>query len=986
MNTSSSIPHDGHIQIFGRDRERSGLGALLDQARDGNGSIVLVGGQADIGKTTLVRDLERRAIDRGMITLTGYCYDLTVTPPYSPWAQIARASARVAGLPLPPTAFQDEDALKRSASKETLFQEIERFLVSITDLHPLVLILEDLHWSDRESLEFLRWFGHQLSHLRILVVVTYRNNELTRQHALYEMLPVLVRETPAQRIHLRPLDDPAVSELVTDRYQLPADGSAKLVSYLRERAEGNPFFLGELLSALEEEGRIYPTDGGGWVVADLEHLPVPPLVRQVIDSRLNRLGDDARRPLEVASVIGQDVPFALWSAVDGLQDGDLVSVAERALDAHLLVGSGDGETLRFPHALIREALYEGLLPPRRRMLHGRVAEALMASPGVAPDTIAHHLQEAGDPRAIDWFVQAGIRAERVAWLTAAEHFTSALQLMREHDVDLSERGWLIIRLVRLVRWADQPLCRAHLEEALEYARETGDSILRAYATFCRGEVRFYQGEGTAGMADKEAGLAILHDLSPSDRQRLAELINAGVIVSDIVLSATSAAGQGHQGATQKALDAATQVVIEAEARGASIPAEAPWAVGLAKALRGDPITARQAFARARERFRAGHDYSMAGSVANMELIMTVLPYQTDNLAERARILSEGEREWILARGAQGAFSPDTIRLSVMVLEGEWGVAHRQLLAIQTMPMVMARKHIFTSLLAQMAHAQGDTDLAWRLVTGIMRDGPATSPGNTQIIAGLNLLGAAAALALDEGNLDGACAWLQAYDRWLDWSDALLKRADNQLLWATYHHADGDPVAAYAAAKHALQLATEPRQPLALLRAHRLLGELETSGGQIDSARHHLQESLRLADACNALYERALTLLALAELGVATGEENAAWLHLDRARAICTRLGAEPALQRAAEVAAQLSTRRGKRVHPAGLTPREVEVLQLVADGLTDAEVAERLFVSPRTVNSHLTSVYNKLGVNSRVEAARFAVEQGLTGRTSQSST
>lgn len=111
MDESAVPPHDDSQRIFGRERERSGLGALLDRACDGAGSLVLVGGEAGIGKTTLVRDLERRARGRGMLVLTGHCYDLSVTPPYGPWSQIARAASRVGVLPAPPAALLDEEAL-----------------------------------------------------------------------------------------------------------------------------------------------------------------------------------------------------------------------------------------------------------------------------------------------------------------------------------------------------------------------------------------------------------------------------------------------------------------------------------------------------------------------------------------------------------------------------------------------------------------------------------------------------------------------------------------------------------------------------------------------------------------------------------------------------------------------------------------------------------------------------------------------------------
>ncbi|HET8626881.1 MAG TPA: helix-turn-helix transcriptional regulator, partial [Thermomicrobiales bacterium] len=173
---------------------------------------------------------------------------------------------------------------------------------------------------------------------------------------------------------------------------------------------------------------------------------------------------------------------------------------------------------------------------------------------------------------------------------------------------------------------------------------------------------------------------------------------------------------------------------------------------------------------------------------------------------------------------------------------------------------------------------------------------------------------------------------------------------------------------------ALAHASEPRQPLALLAAHRALGELATQAGQHSEAAAHLAESLALADACAAPYERALTLLALTEQRAATGEHDAAREALAEARALLDPLGAKPALARASALAATLPA---PAAHPAGLTAREAEVLRLVAAGLTNAQVAARLSLSPHTVNTHLTAIYGKLGVSTRGAAIRFALEHDL---------
>ena len=157
---------------------------------------------------------------------------------------------------------------------------------------------------------------------------------------------------------------------------------------------------------------------------------MPPHLRQVIDIRVGRLGEETREALTLAAVIGQEVPLDLWRVVAGLDEDVLLEVVERAVDAHVLDATRDGTRVRFVHALSREALYEGVLPPRRRIWHRQVADALIAMSAPDPDAVAYHLRQAGDPRAWEWLVRAGDRAQRAyAWLTAVERCAAAAELL-----------------------------------------------------------------------------------------------------------------------------------------------------------------------------------------------------------------------------------------------------------------------------------------------------------------------------------------------------------------------------------------------------------------------------------------------------------------------------------------------------------------------------------------------------------------------------
>jgi predicted ATPase len=402
-------PHPALV-LAGRAREQAALRDELAAATGGRGRLVLVGGEAGIGKTTLVRALTHDAAELGLRVLDGHCYDLTNTPPYGPWLDLFEVCHRSRDLPPPPDAFAGGQ-LARIPDQAALFAEVRRFFATLTSAQTAVVVLEDLHWADPASLELLRHVGPHLRHWPVLLLATYRGDELTPNRPFGQYLPTLVREGDGRRIDLRRLDAEALRALVVARFELPRADEDRLVTYLAHHAEGNPFFATELLRTLEEEG-LLRQDGGDWTLGALDRTIVPSLLRQVIDGRINRLGEVTRKPLAIAAVIGQEVPLALWADVTDLAEEVLFDIVEQAVAARLLEAEQDGIRVRFVHALTREALYEGILPPRRRTWHRHVAEKLMAGPQADPDAVAFHLQEAGDPRAWEWLVKAADRAQR----------------------------------------------------------------------------------------------------------------------------------------------------------------------------------------------------------------------------------------------------------------------------------------------------------------------------------------------------------------------------------------------------------------------------------------------------------------------------------------------------------------------------------------------------------------------------------------------
>jgi DNA-binding CsgD family transcriptional regulator len=313
-----------------------------------------------------------------------------------------------------------------------------------------------------------------------------------------------------------------------------------------------------------------------------------------------------------------------------------------------------------------------------------------------------------------------------------------------------------------------------------------------------------------------------------------------------------------------------------------------------------------------------------------------------------------------------------------LLEGRWTQAHDAATRLIGDRYIPARK-LRLWLAGFLGREQGNhtlMELAWSDIDGTLTDGQATEPGSRHFQYSISAQRLAAALALDARQHEQAHAWLEMHDRWMAWSGAVLGKAEARLLWSRYYLELDELDRAQEHARAALSHASNPRQPLVLIAIQRFLGQVAIRLGRLEEAAEHLSASLDSATACELPFEIALTQLAQAELAVETRNIEVARELLVSVRVTCEPLGAQRALTRVTDLEQRLSTASRPR-YPAGLTQREVEVLRLVAGGLTDAEVANELYLSPRTVSSYLSSVFNKLGVNSRTAAAAFAIREGL---------
>ena len=1007
-------PHSGgtyletESPVVGRRRERTLLRELFHRAGSGQSGFVLCSGEAGVGKTTLVDDLARYAVDQDARVLIGHCYDLNLSPPLGPWIEILQKSGCPDLLQSVSESIATDHDDSRARSRTELFESVLECLRSVAEDQLHVLVLEDLHWSDQSSLILLHYAASRLVDEQLLIVATHRA-EFDREHLLYEILPAFVRDCRAERVELQPLDAGNIGEIVDSQYRLDGEGRQRLVDYLQLRTEGNPFFIRELLRTLESEGAL-SWDGDRWDIADLDRVRVPPLVRQVIDGRLAGLERDVRAALEAGSVIGHELPFTIWCAVTGLDEGELLERVRPAWQAGFLIESDDGLRVRFSHPLIREVLYLGLIVPERRRHHMRAGEALTKMPAPDPHEVAYHFQRAGDGRALEWLLRAGFQAERrYDWSAAVQRYEAALEMLADDRERVRERGWLAYHTARLVRYSDLNSCLQLLEEASQIAKTDDDPLLGAVSLIYLGFVRRYHGDFGAGISQMREAVETMERATLDDYEWLRR--SQVDLFLDPVLDHPNAIAGGlpsrlvprpglnvlHDslnlelslaGRFQEALDsgrAYVEGIFHVEEDDILIQRlcyDSYFGLGIAHFAVGDPDQALAWLDRAVAAYQTVDHRAQVGLV-NLWKLRNLLVFSADETEDRNRLLDSAIQALDAARGvaerepALMVFLDENFDLAL--IEERWDEAREIAMNGMLSPHPWGRISVMPPF-GSLKSLDQERELAWEEVHRVLPDGIATEPGERDFFQATRFQRLAAALAIDERDLEKANQWIEAHDRWLDWSGALYGRSESHLLHSACHRVVGDLEAARECACAALRIATEPRQPLSMLAAHRAVGQLATLEEQFGEAEEHLRAALALSDACEAPFERALSLLALAELHATNGRSTEALGMLDRARNLCRQLDATPLLS-TVEALARTLTREPDAPgvsYPAGLSERELQVLRLLARGASNRNIAARLFISVRTVERHVSNIYTKIGTRGRAAATNFAVEHDLT--------
>jgi DNA-binding CsgD family transcriptional regulator len=999
------------IELVGRRHEVYALTAALDRAAEGRPTGVLMSGDAGVGKSRLVGESVERAAAAGFTVLVGRCLDTAESAlPYLPFTEIVGSLAathpelvaeHVALRHLLPGGFAPAPgtAPARDLGQLQVFDAVLSVLDDLSATTPVLLVTEDLHWSDRSSRDLLVFLLSRLSGQRLVVLATYRSDDLHRRHPLRPVLSELVRLPAVERVDLGPLDADEALELV----RRLADGSLPEPKLRRiaRRSEGNAFFAEELVSA--------SSDG------------LPHGLVEVLVARIEGLSPGTQRVLRIASVAGRRVNHGRLAAVSGLPVDELEHALREAVAHHVLVAAADApgaigtdDAYVFRHALLREAIYHELLPGERSRVHAAYAALLalpewvgprrVTEPGQAAE-LAHHALAGHDlPLALAASVQASREAgDREAPAELLLHAERAIELWPAVPDPEAVAGVDEITLTHSAAWGasstgDPTRGIALGRRALALADERGDPALKA-ELLCRYVLRLLDlaGHELEALAAAREALELMPREPLSADLAWCHAILARVLAGlDHFSEATAEAGA--------ALDVARQVRGDADTVRDAQAATADALVTLAVCAEygGDPERARQLLAEAKPLARRSGNLPVElRTYFNLGLSLL----DEGRLAEAGTEFAAGE-ERAGATGTTWSGYGLNLRVAHVIadfMRGEWDAAEAAAeIAGESISATVAFRLAAAGLLT--AVGRGRFDAVRRRLEELYD----WAPVDDQVIMLMGQAGAEAALW--QGRPDEAAR--------------RVREAVAGLTTGTYSdqapHLGRIMLAALGVAAHAAMAAAGLQPPDEAAAAAREMARVAE-----ETAEHGLPRAGRLGPEGRAWLQRAraeLTRLvgppdpaAWQQVAAAFAYETVdgpgtgsapvgyrqAYALLRHAEAVLASGGAHPQVEpelRAAYTTAtsfgadplagalrELAVRAGIRleapapepVGPDPLTPRERSVLALVAKGRTNRQVGTELFISEKTVSVHLSRVMAKLGASSRTEAVSLAYGRGL---------
>ena len=542
-------------RFVGRSEEIAAIRAACDEALASRSRLVMVVGEPGIGKTRLVEELASYAAVRGAQVCWGHSYEGEVGVAYLPFVEAFRAYVRnrsdeqlstelatggaevatlVSELRQRFPDLPSSPPLEGDAERMRLFDGVATFLAHASRADPIVLVLDDLHWADKPSLLLLQYLARNLRHDRVMIVGTYRDVDLDRQHPLADTIAALRREHLYERVLLRGMDRDDVKALIEAiGEQATPDEFADTIF---RATEGNPFFVAEVLRHLNESGALQLVDGR-WVGTPesiAENLPEG--VREVIGRRLSRLSEDANKMLTVAAAMPGGFVPDLVAVVTGGDDDAMLDLLDEALSAQIVHERPRAPgAYEFTHALIRQTLYGELSTPRRVRLHRQIGEALEAAAGAQSDAslpeLAYHWFQAapgGDiEKAVGYSSRAADRArDQAAHEEAVRYYDQAIQALELDDqADDERRAELLLSYgAALKRTGETERADRVLRDAIEIARARGADGLLARAALEFGGHRIMGTRQAGRTALLEEAIAAVGEADLALRARLCSLL------------------------------------------------------------------------------------------------------------------------------------------------------------------------------------------------------------------------------------------------------------------------------------------------------------------------------------------------------------------------------------------------------------------------------------------------------------------------------
>ncbi|MFD9699692.1 helix-turn-helix transcriptional regulator [Lentzea sp. NPDC059081] len=976
------------IPLVARDRELGRLRAALAQAGEGNAGAVLLAGDAGVGKTRLVDELAAGAEDT--LVLTGRCLDAGETGlPYLPFAEALSALGNTANRPalamlLPKLALPAErepgtESMiapslipgrrpEQDVGQLQLFDAVLGLLGDLSERRRVLLVVEDLHWADASTRYLLSFLLSRLRSQRLLVVGTYRADDLHRSHPLRPLLSELVRLPAVDRLDLTPFNAADARRFVEE---LSDDLPADVVRQVAERSEGNAFFAEELIA-----------------VATCDDRSLPSALADVLLSRVERLSPEAQHVVRVASVRGRRVRHYRLREVCGMTDIAFDTALRELVQHHLLVVEDD-EVYAFRHALVREAVYGDLLPGERVRLHAGYAHHLaqhLDERGAAA-ALAHHAFQSHDlPQALQASIKAAKEAERAgAPAESLRYLEKALNLWtavpeadRPSDVD---EAVLLRRASWVAGTAGQP------ERAVAFGRSAKKAL---------------DGQPPEDAAEVLLRLAqALSTLDGNDREHHEVMTGAWELVRDRDASPTRArvlAGMASLLRQQRRHTAAGEFAEKAIADGRA--ARAPGAVADALGTLGLLGDYAGRHDEARTNFEHAIESAREVGAVNTELrawyYFGLMYYDAGELAEAARVFKEAGD-----RAQETGLTWSTYGVEIRILQvlvhyylGDWSYAEWA----SEPPGTSVSSTVLARLAAAGTHltvSRGDLAESERMITKLRND------WHRDIQIALITGGTGGELALWRGRPELAVERVADAVEWTKklggpWSLADIRigaigvagyadiaakarrkrdaEAEEKAVEAGRKMAEHVRLTAKNGVPRSTSLGPEGRAWLA-----RAVAEESRLTGAGDP---ELWQAAVDGFAYGLVYEQAWCRWRCAEalLGAERRDEAAEQLKL--VDEVATRLQAGPLAEAVAACAkrARITLKADEPVAREQVdlfTPRERDVLGLVASGRTNREVGEELYISEKTVSVHLSRIMAKLGASRRAEAVAIAYDRGL---------